>query len=110
MLWLDSARPQDPLFHIEYNRKDRTGTAWLSKGAPEDSLRGFAIYQSDSATINIDSAHADAFIPYDPVAGFTVHGPPAEGKGLVHFYFVTAVSRNNVESRPVPLLFSNFTN
>jgi uncharacterized lipoprotein YddW (UPF0748 family)/predicted transcriptional regulator len=108
MPWLDSAKPHDPLFHIEYNRKDGTGTAWLSKGVQQDSLRGYAIYQTDSATVNIDSVHAYSFIPYDPVAGFTTPLGQLEGKGPVHYYFVTAVSRNNVESRPVPFLFSNF--
>jgi uncharacterized lipoprotein YddW (UPF0748 family) len=108
MPWLDSARPHDPLFHIEYDRKEGTGTAWLSKGMPEDSLRGYAIYQTDSATINFDSVHAYSVIPYDPVAGFTIHRTPVEEKGPVHYYFVTAISRNNVESRPVPLVFSNF--
>ena len=108
MPWIDSARPHDPLFHIEYNRNDGTGTAWLSKGIATDSLRGYAIYQADSATINIDSIHASAFIPYDPVAEYIVHLPPAEEKGPVHYYFVTAISRNNVESKPVPLVFSNF--
>ncbi len=110
MPWIDSIRPHDPLLHTEYDPKDNSATAWLSKGAAEDSLRGFAIYQSDSATVDIDSIHASAFIPYDPVAGFTVHRGPAEQKGPVHYYFATAISRNNVESRPVPLLFSNFTN
>jgi uncharacterized lipoprotein YddW (UPF0748 family)/predicted transcriptional regulator len=108
MLWIDSVKPHDPLFHIEYNRKDGTGTAWLNKGGAEDSLRGYAIYQSDSASVNIDSIHAYSFIPYDPVAGFIWHFPPAEEKGPVHYFFVTAISRNNVESKPVPLLFSNF--
>jgi uncharacterized lipoprotein YddW (UPF0748 family) len=107
MPWLDSAKPHDPLFHVEYT-KDGAATAWLSKGAPEDSLRGYAVYQSDTAAIDIDSVHAFAVIPYDPVAGFTIHRNPAEEKGPVHYYFVTAISRNNVESRPVPLLFSNF--
>jgi uncharacterized lipoprotein YddW (UPF0748 family) len=108
MPWIDSAKPHDPLFHLEYNRKEGTGAAWLTKGVAEDSLRGYAIYQTDSATVNIDSIHAYSFIPYDPVAVFTLHIPPAEEKGPVHFYFVTAISRNNVESRPVPLVFSNF--
>jgi uncharacterized lipoprotein YddW (UPF0748 family) len=110
MAWIDSTKPHDPLFHTEYDPKEGTTTAWLSKGAPEDTLRGFAIYQTDSANTNIDSVHAFAFIPYDPVAGFTVHQDPAEQKGPVHFYFATAVSRNNVESRPVPLVLANFTN
>ena len=109
MPWLDSAKPHDPLFHVEKSTRDGIVTAWLSKGIPEDSLRGFAIYQTDSATVNIDSIHAFAFIPYDPVAGFNIPLPPAEEKGPVHYYFVTAISRNNVESRPVPLIFSNFT-
>jgi len=108
MPWLDSAKPHDPLFHIEYDSKDGTGTAWLSKGDVGDSLRGYAIYQTDSATINIDSIHASAFVPFDPVAEYIVHLPAAEEKGPVHYYFVTAISRNNVESRPVPLVFSKF--
>jgi hypothetical protein len=109
MAWIDSTKPHDPLFHTEYDPKEGVTTAWLSKGVPEDTLRGFAIYQTDSANTNIDSVHAFAFIPYDPVAGFTIHQDPAEQKGTVHFYFATAVSRNNVESRPVPLVLANFT-
>jgi hypothetical protein len=96
------------MFHIEYNQKESSGTAWLSKGAPDDTLRGFAVYQSDSAEIDIDSSRAYRFIPYDPVAGFTIHNSQGEAKGPVHYYFVTAISRTNVESRPVPILFSTF--
>jgi hypothetical protein len=95
---------------MEYDVKGQSTTAWLSKGADGDSLRCFAIYKTDSAAIDPDSVHAFAVIPYDPVAGFTVHHDPAEQKGPAHYYFVTAISRNNVESDPVPLLFSNFTN
>jgi uncharacterized lipoprotein YddW (UPF0748 family) len=108
MLWLDSTRPQQPLVHMEYDPKALSTTAWLSKAIAGDTLRGFAIYQSDSATVDIDSIHAFAFIPYDPVAGFTIHHDPAEQKGPAHYYFATAISRNNVESQPVPLVFNNF--
>lgn len=108
MPWIDSVKPHAPVFHMENDVKGLSTTAWLSKGADGDSLRGFAIYQTDSATINIDSVHAFAFIPYDPVAGFTVHHDLPESKGPPHYYFATAISRNNVESAPVPLLFSNF--
>ena len=110
MPWIDTVKPHDPQFHLENDVRGQASTAWLLKGADGDTLRGFAIYQTDSATIDIDSVHAFAFIPYDLVAGFTVHHDPAEQKGPPHFYFVTAISRNNVESNPVPLLFSNFTN
>jgi hypothetical protein len=106
MPWIDTVKPHAPQFHVENDVKDQSTTAWLVKGAEGDSLRGFAIYQTDSATINIDSARAFAFIPYDPVAGFTVHQNPAEQKGPVQYYFVTAISRNNVESDPVPLVLS----
>ena len=108
MPWIDSVRPHEPLFHTEYNQKEGSGTAWLSKGAPEDTLRGFAVYQSDSAGIDIDSCRAYRFIPYDPVAGFTINNSQGEAKGPGHYYFVTAISRTNVESRPVPIILSNF--
>jgi len=110
MPWIDTVKPHVPQFHVENDIKDQSTTAWLVKGANGDSLRGFAIYQTNSATVNIDSVHAFAFIPYDPVAGFTIHQDPAEQKGPVQYYFVTAISRNNVESDPVPLLFAKFAN
>ncbi len=106
MLWLDSAKPHAPLFHTEVNEKEFVTTAWLTKGDQQDTLRGFAVYQSDSATLNIDSADAWQFIPYDPVASFAVHNSQAEQKGVQHFYFVTAISRTNVESDPVPILLT----
>ena len=52
--------------------------------------------------IDIDSIRAWQFIPYDPVASFTIHNSEAEEKGRQHFYFVTAMGRTNVESPPVP--------
>ena len=109
MPWIDSTKPHAPLFHTEYSEKEFATTAWLTKGGEQDTLRGFAVYQSDSANINIDSIDVWQFIPYDPVASFTVHNSQAEQKGAQHYYFVTAISRTNVESDPVPILFSNFT-
>ena len=108
MPWIDSVRPEAPMTHMEYDPKGLSATAWLSKGSQSDSLRGFAIYQSDSASIDIDSSRIFDFIPYDPVAGFTAHPGPSEQKGNGVHYFATAISRTNVESRPVPLVFSNF--
>jgi uncharacterized lipoprotein YddW (UPF0748 family)/DNA-binding MarR family transcriptional regulator len=103
MPWIDSAKPHPPAIHLEYNQKESSGTAWLSKGDLLDTLRGFAVYRSESATINLDSIHAWQFIPYDPVASFTVHNSPAESNGNNYYYFVTAISRTNVESLPVPI-------
>ena len=108
MPWIDSTRPHEPVFRTEYNQKDLSGTAWLSKGATDDALRGYAVYRTDSAAISTDTLRAFEFIPYDAVAGFTVNGGKTEEKGKPYYYYVTAVSRNNVESKPVPLLFNNF--
>jgi uncharacterized lipoprotein YddW (UPF0748 family)/DNA-binding MarR family transcriptional regulator len=104
MPWIDSVKPHAPLVHMESNQKDFSATAWLSKGDSQDTLRGYAVYQSDSATIDIDSSRAFQFIPFDPVAAFTIHNSQGETKGPVHYYFATAISRTNVESRPVPIL------
>jgi hypothetical protein len=83
-------------------------TAWLSKGDPLDTLRGFAIYQSDSATGSVATRPAYRFIAYDPVAEFTVLNDVAEHNGRPHYYFVTAISRTNVESDPITIVLTNF--
>jgi uncharacterized lipoprotein YddW (UPF0748 family) len=108
MPWIDSVKPHAPQFHIENNQKEHSMTAWLSKGDPLDTLRGFAIYQSDSAMGSVATRAAYRFIAYDPVAEFTIVNTDSEAKGGAQYYFVTAVSRTNVESDPVPILFSNF--
>ncbi len=101
MPWIDSTKPHPPQFHVEYNQKEFSATAFLAKGDPQDSLRGFAIYQSDTAALPVATGAAFRFIPYDPVAEFTIYNPPAENKGGPHYYFVTSISRTNVESDPV---------
>ena len=103
MPWIDSAKPHSPQFHVEYNRKESTATAWFAAGDQRDSLRGFAVYRSDSSVLDV-AAPAYRFIPYDPVAGFTIYNTEAETKGRPHFYFVTSISRTNVESEAVPIL------
>jgi uncharacterized lipoprotein YddW (UPF0748 family) len=105
MPWIDSARPHPPQFHIESNQKEFSTTAFLAKGDPGDTLRGFAIYQSDSVTLPVATSAAFRFIAYDPVAEFTIVNQ-GEAKGPPHFYFVTAISRTNVESDPVPILLT----
>jgi len=107
MPWIDSVKPHAPRFHVETNQQDGTATAFLDPGDPQDWLRGYAIYESDSASSPASTRPAFRFVPYDPVAEFTI-GVPTENKGTPRFYFVTAISRTNVESDPVPLVFSNF--
>jgi uncharacterized lipoprotein YddW (UPF0748 family) len=103
MPWIDSVKPHAPQFHLENNKKESSATAWLSAGDPGDTLRGFAVYRSDSSTLD-PASPAWRFVPFDPVAGVTVYNTDAENKGTPHYYFVSAISRTNVESDAVPIL------
>ncbi len=62
MAWIDTVKPHTPLVHLEYLAGDSSATAWLSKGASEENLRGFAVYRSDTPDFVIDSARAIAII------------------------------------------------
>jgi len=106
MPWIDSTKPHAPVFHVEYNKNESSTTAFLEKGDPRDTLRGFAIYQSDSAALPAPTSPAFRFVPYDPVAEFTINNSTAGNKGAPHFYFVTAISRTNVESDSVPIFLT----
>lgn len=107
MPWIDTTRPHEPFTHNEYNPKDSSQTIWLSKGAAADSLRGYAIYRSDKPELSIDSSNVLQFIPYDPVAEFSVKATMVS-PGKSTYYYITAISRTNVESRPVTIIFSTF--
>ncbi len=103
MPWIDSLKPHDPLTRNEFDEKDSLLTAWLGKGSADDNLRGFAVYRSMTPRLDMDTVHVFEFVPYDPVAVFEVKAnSPEPAKGA--YYFVTAVSKTNVESQPV-LLF-----
>lgn len=104
MPWIDSLKPHEPITRSEYSKKDSLLTAWLSKGSADDSLRGFAVYRSGSANPDLDSVNVFEFIPYDPVAGFIIKADTQQHE-TGFYYFVTAVSKTNVESRPVPLSY-----
>jgi hypothetical protein len=102
MPWIDSTRPHAPVIRREFNKKDSIIVEWLSRGVAGDSLRGYAIYRSEDAHPDIDSIHVFQFIPYDPAANWVMRsatGRPEKGV----YYFVTAVSRTNMESLPVSL-------
>jgi hypothetical protein len=102
MPWIDSLRPKEPITRREYNRKGSVLVEWLAKGSEQDSLRGFVIYRSEEPHPDLDSVHVFEFIPYDPVASFVIRSATGEPeKGI--YYFVTALSRTNVESQPASL-------
>jgi hypothetical protein len=107
MPWIDTVKPHEPLVHSEYNKNDSSLNTWLTKGATDDNLRGYAIYRSETADLNIDSANAFQFIPYDPVADFQLQGDTGLPEKK-YYYFATAISKTNTESKAVPISFSNF--
>jgi hypothetical protein len=107
MPWIDTVKPHEPFTHSEYNQTDSSQTIWLAKGAAADTLRGYAVYKSDRPDFSIDSANVSEFIPYDPVAGFSVKST-ALSPGKSAYYYITAVSKTNIESRPVTIIFSTF--
>ena len=111
MPWIDSVRPHEPFVHNEYDRKEATQIAWLAKGATEDTLRGYAIYRSETPDLDTRTSNIFQFIPYDPVAGLHIKASP-DVIAKRFYYFATAVSRTNVESSPVPvrIIFSTFEN
>jgi len=102
MSWIDTAKPHAPLVHSETGRNDTSMTAWLAKGATDDNLRGFAIYRSESPDLLVDSSTAFQFIPYDPAASFVLSMQSKE-TGKKFYYFATAISKTNTESKPVPI-------
>ena len=108
MPWIDTVRPQEPLVNTEYDYKDSTTTIRLAKGSDSDNLRGFAVYRSDTPDLDTDSARAICFIPYDLVAEFLVRQPKIRPAGKGSYYYFTAVSRTNIESRPHSIIFSTF--
>ena len=102
MPWIDSTRPHEPSVHSEYDKKLAVQTVWMLKGANEDTLRGYALYRSETPECNIDTLQAFQFIPYDPVAGFHIRDD-ARSSGRKYYYFATALSRTNMESPPVAI-------
>jgi hypothetical protein len=77
---------------------DSSLTVYLQKGSMDEDLRGFALYQSGKENFNPDSNTVFEFIPYQPEAKFSLKTFTAQ-RGV--YYFVTAISRTNNESRPV---------
>ena len=107
MPWIDSSKPSPPELVIE-DSKDSL-VFHFGKGNPEDSLRGFAVYKTignfptDSAgSYNLDSERVFLFIPDndEPRLAFKV-ADLQKNKNVR--YLVTAISKTNNESEPIPL-------
>jgi uncharacterized lipoprotein YddW (UPF0748 family) len=101
MKWIDSIKPTGPIVRKEFDRRNALMSIYLTPGDVGEQIRGFAIYKRDTEDYHIDSARLFAFVPAGAGAKFmlkTGNLPPAAKKS---FYFVTAISRTNMESDPL---------
>jgi uncharacterized lipoprotein YddW (UPF0748 family) len=104
MGWIDTAKLHEPVVRSRYNKQDSTLSASFQKGLTEDDVKGFAVYRTGNGNSINDSNSVFAFVPFSPDAKFNLK--VTEGERMKQLsYFVTTVSRTNVESRPV-MMFS----
>jgi uncharacterized lipoprotein YddW (UPF0748 family) len=107
MPWLDSARPAPPVLRISDSRDSLVFR--FEPGDSTDQLRGFAVYRSeepfplDSAgRYNIDSQRVYRFIAAGNEPKLVL-AAEALRKDRDQRYLVTAISKTNNESEPIPL-------
>jgi uncharacterized lipoprotein YddW (UPF0748 family) len=94
MSWIPSTIPSEPEIVVDYI-KEQNMIRFDFKGSKADNLKGYALYRlplDASATIDVPPYY---FIPY---TGEDAVGLPYSE---AYKYIVTAVNRNNIESRPV---------
>ncbi len=107
MPWIDSLKPSPPVLKIT-DKKDSL-IYNFEKGNPADTLRGFAVYKvtgnfpvDSTGSIQIDSERVFLFIP-DADRPKMVFRVAALQLHKNERYYITAISRTNNESEPVPL-------
>jgi hypothetical protein len=84
---------------------DRPTNQNMSNGtAPVDSLIKYAIYRIDSATSPDALASMDLAMNLIDVTGLTTYTDIAPVSTDKYWYFITAVTRNNVESTPTSVI------
>lgn len=96
MPWIPSTIPSEPGIVVGY-MKEQNMLRVDFKGSPADNLKGYALYRlsvAESATIDMAPYY---FIPYTGEDAISL--PYSEA----YKYIVTAVNRNNIESKPVPI-------
>lgn len=94
MSWIPSTIPSEPEIIVGYI-KEQNMVMFDFKGLKSDNLKGYALYRlptAASATIDVPPYY---FVPY---TGKDRIGVPYHE---AYKYIVTAVNRNNIESRPV---------
>lgn len=113
MAWMDSTKPNAPQnlvvnrdvndeykFHLAWNAPNNAPVAKRSNTGHVDSLIKYAIYRVDASQDPNEMEEMEKYYNLIEVTGETSYTditPPSENG---YWYFVTAVSRNNVESDP----------
>lgn len=112
MSWNDTTAPGTPknlvvnrdaekewIFNLSWDKPDE-GPVTKSKNGAVDTLIKYAVYRVDASADPDESEEMNHYYNLIAVTGettFTDIAPPSEGN---YWYFVTAASRNNVESVP----------
>ncbi len=114
MSWKDTSAPSSPenlivnrdsekeyIFNLSWDRPSNDVITKVSSANPVDTLIKYAIYRVDSETNPNETLEMEKVANLVAVTGETSYtdiAPPSENS---FWYFVTAVSRNNIESEPL---------
>ncbi len=115
MEWKSMTKPDSPenlivtrdseneyIFDVSWSSASADQISKISSTGHVDSLIKYAVYRVDSGADPDESAEMDNYYNLIEVTGDTSYtdiAPPSENG---YWYFVTAVSRNNIESAPTP--------
>ncbi len=113
MSWKDTTTPSTPenlivnrdieteyIFNLSWDRPSDEIIAKTNASSPVDTLIKYAIYRVDSDTDPDEVSAIENVANLVAITGETAYtdiAPPSENS---HWYFVTSVNRNNIESEP----------
>ncbi|GAB5408087.1 MAG: hypothetical protein BalsKO_04520 [Balneolaceae bacterium] len=114
MSWKDLSVPSNPenlivnrdsekeyIFNLSWDRPSDEIVTKVGSSSPVDTLLKYAIYRVDSETDPNEMAEMEKVANLISITGETSYTDNAPPSNNSYWYFVTAVSRNNVESEPV---------
>jgi uncharacterized lipoprotein YddW (UPF0748 family) len=100
MNWLDTTAPAEPFSHSKFNKQDSVMTVFLQKKNQNDELRGFVIYRTTKENLQLDSTAIFQIVPYQKDTKCMIRTTAWQYKKGFSYY-VTALNRLNIESKPV---------
>ena len=106
MNWLDTSAPMELFIHTKFNKQDSVMTVFLENKSVSDNLRGYVVYRSSKESFDQDSVVMFQVVPNTKDSKFILRTTQWQYKKGFS-YFVTALNRLNIESKPV-MMFSLF--